>query len=291
MSRIAVHIAHAEFLPERAATLDRLLSQLADQRVKPIVHRSTTREHASTWATRMYAAAAAAGADGEIYLNDDTEVSPDLVAAVQQFLEQPTSRFIALHAVHPMALSLAEAGQRWLRTYHLTGPAYVFRKGVCKEVLAYYAETPKVWNQRVNEDNVCIQLAYRHREPIWNCIPALAQHDTTVPSSLGYDNHPGRVSPVPWRDPMFKDLDLHTGWEVPPGTEVPYLETHWTRTQVLLAEEIAVNLGIPPEFCWWCGMRPGFMASDKNGAKLCGKCAHDIVGHAINRAMAAGAPR
>ena len=51
--KIAVHIAHAEFLPERKATLDRLLGQLSDQKVKPIVHRSATRDHASTWATRM----------------------------------------------------------------------------------------------------------------------------------------------------------------------------------------------------------------------------------------------
>ena len=288
--KIAVHIAHAEFLPERKATLDRLLGQLADQKCKPIVHRSEAREHASTWACRMYQANAAAGDPPAIYLNDDVEVAPALLGAADAILGVETSRIVSLHAVHPMALSLAEAGQRWMRTYHVTGPAYLHRKGVGKQVLAYYAETPRSWNTKVNEDNVQIQLLYRHREPAWNIIPALAVHDTTVPSSLGYDNHPGRVTPVPWRDPMFSDLDLHTGWDVPPGTEVPYLETHWTRTQVLLAEEIAVNLGIPPEVCWWCCARPAFMASDKNGAKLCGKCAHDIAGHAINRAMAAPRP-
>lgn len=285
--KIAVHVAHAAFLPERKFTLERLLGQLDAQKCKPIVHRSETREHACVWATRMYTLAAASGADAEIYLNDDVEVAPCLIEAVREMISQSTSRMLSLHAVHPMAASLAQAGQRWLKTYHVTGPAYVFRKGVCREALAYYAETPKTWNQRVNEDNVLIQLAFRHREPIWNSIPALVVHDSSIPSSLGYDNHPGRVTPVPWRDPLFEGIDLRAGWEAP--AEVPYLETHWTSTRTLLAEEVCVNLGVDPQTCWWCLQRPAFMGSDKSGARLCAKCLHDATGTCLNMAMQAAA--
>ena len=283
--RVTVHVAHAEFLPERKETLARLMGQLEDQ-CRPVVHRSTQREHASVWATRVYAACAAEDADAAIVLNDDVEVSGDLVGAVAAMLDAATSRMISLHPVHPMGRSLAEAGLRWFATYHLTGPGYVLRKGVAKELLAYYRETPKHWNTKNNEDNVAIQLAFRHREPIWNAMPALLVHDTTVPSSLGYDNHPSRVTTVPWTDAMFKKLDLRS-WETwdPGKAEVPFLETHWTDHRTLVAHELCNDLGIPPEWCWWCLERPASFGSPKSGARMCPKCLHDTVGGVINTAM------
>jgi hypothetical protein len=282
MKKIAVHIAHAAFLPERAATLERLRQQLAPQTDRVHVYRSEKREHASVWATRMYGAAAVEDADAAIFLNDDVEVSSYLVTAVEAMIEQRTSRMISLHTVHPLARGLAEAGQRWLSTYHVTGPGYVFRKGVARQVLDYYAAAPKGWTSKVNEDNVLIQFAFRHREPIWNSIPALVRHDVHVPSSLGYDDHPGRVSAVPWTDELFAGdvLGRPDYWASP----VAFVETHWTPTETLLTTEIAVSLGMDPEMCWWCGERPFAIGSPKTGARMCVGCLYGAVGVVFNAA-------
>ena len=284
-TRITVHIAHAAFLPERAATLDRLMSQLAGQRGQFVVHRSEQREHASVWATRVWAAAAAEDAEAAIILNDDVEVSPDLVAACRAMLAVKTSRMVSLHAVHPMARSLAEAGLRAFSTYHLTGPAYMLRKGAAAELLAYFESAPKSWTSKVNEDNWAIQYAFRIREPIWNCIPALAKHDESIPSSLGYDHHPGRVTQVDWRDPIFEGIDM-LDWQ--PLYPVPFIETHWTSKGALTTTEIAVTLGISPETCWFCLEQPAICGSDKSGTRMCGRCLHLFTGNMINTAMRAG---
>ena len=280
--RIAVHIAHAAFLPERGASLARLIGQLRPQGVRPVVHRSETTEHASIWARRIYEAAAAENADGTIVLNDDVEVSPHLIEAVEGILDDKTSRMVSLHAVHPMCRSLAEAGRAWFATYHLTGPGYLLRRGAARELRDYYAAAPARWTSNVNEDNVAIQLAFRHREPIWNTIPALVLHDESLPSTLGYEKHPMRVTPVPWMDPLFdpKEIRDPRRWLV--TDPVPFLETHWTKRETLLATEIAVSLGIDPSRCWWCLERQASFGAERSGARMCGRCVQDIVGHTIN---------
>jgi hypothetical protein len=293
-ARISIHIAHAEWMPERKDTLARLMAQLEPQGVRPHVHRSQNREHSSVWATRMYKAAAAGRCEADVFLNDDVEVSPHLVAAVRAQLQAPTSRIVSLHTVHPVARSLAESGLRWMRTYHVTGPAYYFRRGTAQQALDYYADVPKAWSSKANEDNVLISMMFRHREPIWNAMPGLVQHDTGVPSSLGYENHPQRVCCVPWNDAaLYGDLDHSTlgdpaFWK--PDGEVPFLDTHWTQTGTLVRQEVCNDLGIPPEWCWWCLKSAAAFGSPTSGASICPKCLHDTVGGTINAAVAA-APR
>lgn len=292
-ARISIHIAHAAWMPERKDTLARLLAQLEPQGVRPTVHRSEDREHSSVWAVRMYRAAAAAKCKADVFLNDDVEVSPHLVAAVRAQLQAPTSRIVSLHTVHPIARSLAEAGQRWMRTYHVTGPAYYFREGAAQQVLDYYADVPKAWSGKANEDNVMISFLFRHREPAWNAMPGLVQHDTGVPSSLGYENHPQRVCCVPWNDRA-----LYSGGEAlgdpefwRPDGEVPFLDTHWTQTGTLVRQEVCNDLGIAPEVCWWCLKRPAQFGSPTSGATMCNPCFHDTMGGILNAAAAAAPKR
>jgi hypothetical protein len=270
-----VAIAHAAFLPERGATLARLLEQLAPQGGAEVL-RSTKREHASTWARRLWEYADATK-DDVICLNDDTEVSSELVAACKAMLPLPTSSMVSLHTVHPLSRSLAEAGQRFIKTYHLTGPAYLLRAGVAAELLEYMKQAPRAWIEKRNEDNWAIQFAFRQRRPIWGSIPALAVHDTTIPSSLGYDNHPGRVSPVPWTDELFVDAELSDPAWWKPGGEVPFLETHWTDHRALATTEVAVTLCIDPETCWFCGKMPFSLGSEETGARICFQCHYNLA--------------
>lgn len=290
--RVTVHVAHAAWLPERAQTLERLLDELAPQlgKRKAVVHRSEQREHSSVWATRVYAACEAERSRAQVVLNDDVKVSPDLLAAVEAMCEQPTSRFISLHTVHPMARSLAESGQRWLRAYHVTGPAYLLREGAAGEALQYYAETPKAWNTRVQEDNVLSQLAYRHREPVWQSIPALVTHDTSVPSSLGTAEHAGRMTQVAWDDAdLWGDqpkgwLRDAAGWRTQ-AESIPVLPTQWGPVEALARQEACNALGIAPEICFWCAEKPAVFGSPKTGARICHQCFHATFTGVLNAAL------
>jgi hypothetical protein len=283
-SAIAVHVAHAAFLPERKDTLARLMAQLEPQGARVTVHRSEQREPACVWALRLYKAAAAEDAPGAIYLNDDVEVAPSLIAACEAFLDLPTSRIVSLAVVHPMCRSLSESGQRWLSTYHVTGPGYMTRRGVPKQIVRYYGEMPKAWTTKVNEDNVLISFLFRHREPAWSCIPGLVIHDATVPSSYGYDNHPGRICPVPWTDPAFADLQLGDPATWASAVEPAFLETHWTDERTLLSQEISNDLGIAPEMCWFCGKVPFQLGSQETGARVCLQCHFNLLANVYSNA-------
>ena len=295
MSRITIHVAHSQWAPERKATLERLMSQLEPQKARVTVHRSVQREHASVWATRMYAAAVAEDAEVTLFLNDDVEVSPDLVAAIDAQTAQSTSEIVSLHATHPIAPSLAEAGQRWFSTWHVTGPAYYFRRGTAKRALAYYKAAPKAWSGTFHEDNILINYCWRRMDPIWNSLPSLVTHDTTVPSSLGFDKHPGRCTEVQWSKPEFAGLDITKPDFWKSVGEVPFLDTSWTTTPTLMTTEIANMLGCGPEMCWFCLKVPFALGSVESGARICLQCHFNLLanvyknaGQAIARAQAGG---
>ena len=278
MSKIVVGIAHAAWAKGRQAGLDRLRKQLEPQGARVEVIASQVREHASTWAMRLWQWAAvedAKGADAIICLNDDIEVCPDLLAAVDAMLEIETSRMSSLHVTNPAARGLAHAGERWLRTFHLTGPAYVLRKGAPRGLVEWWSRETQTFLRTINEDNAAIYYAFRNREPIWNSIPSLVSHDVGIPSTLGYDDHPQRRSQVPWNDPMFANHDLKTGWK--PAGPPAFVETAWMPSHALLTTEIALSLGIDPVTCWFCAKRRAETGSNTTGARACTICIRDFA--------------
>ena len=282
MSKIVVGIAHAGWAKGRQAGLERLMEQLKPQGAKVEVIASAVREHASVWARRLWKWAAvedAKGADAIICLNDDIEVSPDLIAAVDAMLAFETSRMISLHCTNPAARGIAHAGERWLRTYHLTGPAYVLRKGAARGLVEWWSQEPQTFLRTINEDNAAIYFAFRNREPIWNTIPALVTHDVGIPSTLGYDDHPQRRTQIPWNDPLFSRHDFKTGWA--PGGMPAFVETAWMPTEALKTTEIAITLGIDPITCWFCARRPASTGSNVTGARACLTCVRDFNAGAV----------
>lgn len=292
--RVAVAIAHAAFLPERAKTLDRLCSQLDGQGAKFHISRSEKREHASVWAKRLWQYGAKCeeqGAEATVYLNDDVEISPNLIDAVDAMLTVPDiSRMVSLHAVHPSARSLADAGQRFLATYHLTGPGYVFQRGQSAAMLHALESAPGAYRTTHNEDELCIFEAHRRREPIWNSLPGLVKHDTGVPSSLGYDNHPGRVCVVPWDAPEFEGHDVtYPGYWQEGGLPL-FVPTHWTSEEALTMAEVDYTLGLGPYACWWCGKAKAQIRSEETGARLCLGCVQKHVNGVMGAVIAGQRP-
>jgi hypothetical protein len=264
--KIAIGIAHAEFLPDRRSSLDRLLAQVPGAHVSV----SEKREHASIWAKRLWEWAATEDADATILLNDDVSVHPQLVEIVGAMVSAVPGETIALHTSVPVAPTLAAAGQRWLRCYWLTGPGYVLPRGGAQRLLDWAAAAPRNLVGTMNEDAIGNHEAWSRQKPIWNCLPALVDHDVSVASTLGYDSHPLRRSCVPWTDPAFASGRLtHPDYWSPAGEPV-FVDNPWMTREALARTERLVRFG--NWLCCMCIERPGVVGSSTSDAMLCLPC-------------------
>ena len=261
--RVSIGIAHASWAPGRKETLQRLLGQLGGAKVHVSV--SEDREHARVWARRLWKWASTQ--DGPtILLNDDVEVSPDLVAAVEAMLQVLPGEIISLHSQLPVARSLAGANQRWLRSYWLSGPGYVLPSGTPKKLLEWMSATPDSILDSWNEDGYANLFSWGMRRPVWHSLPALVAHDVNVSSTLGYDNHKYRSTLVPWTDPLFRGAPLHKTayWE--PSCPPVFVQNPWMSTQDLRTIDAQRDLGSAKYRVLICtpyrgGITPEYMAT------------------------------
>lgn len=283
---ISIGIAHAGFLPERKPGLARLLEQI-DNYPRPQhggnvhVSRSLVREHASVWAKRLWEWAATQEADAVVLLNDDVTLCPNFVQTVQAMVAAVPDQVIALHCTAPVAPSLAAAGEQWLRSYWLTGPAYILPRGAAKRLLEWVANAPKSLIASVNEDNVIMHWAWSEQRPIWHSLPALVQHDVSVPSTLGYDNHPMRQSNVAWDSPHFKGESFINAEDWAPKAEPVMVQCPWMSNEAFSRVERAYQS--VPQLCCFCHARAGQLGS-ATGAVICGPCLSNCVNALVTRA-------
>lgn len=217
--KLGVYIAHAGWMPGRRETLDRLLKDLPDA----IVVESKGPEHASTWASRLYDRALTDAPDHACFLNDDVFVCPRFVEVLNTMHLARPDDVLALHTTSPMAQMLLAARQRWFRAFWLTGPAYSFPLDRLKSLVAYRARIPRWFIESRNEDNVAMQWMWHEQKPAWHPIPAIVKHDTTVPSSLGYDKHPLRAPTFTWE---HTPIEITPSFWFPNGTPILF-ECPW----------------------------------------------------------------
>lgn len=283
-----IAIAHAAWMSERERTLARLMASIL-----PLLHTdgdevvsyaSVTREHASIWARRLWNFAAKHDTEHTVCLNDDVTVHPQFTKVLAALTQAVPDQIISLHCTSPVAPSFAEAGERWLRSYWLTGPGYVLPPGAAKRLLAWIETVPRSFVSSVNEDNLIMHWAWHEQRPIWHCIPALVQHDTSTRSSLGYDNQPAwmRSSPVAWDSDAFKDcidvpLHLTAFWK--PDGEPMLVECPWmVRERLAQVERFLYDR---PDLCSFCHRNDGTVASQNTGAKICKVCLVKTVAAAM----------
>ncbi|MBA0085952.1 MAG: hypothetical protein HRJ53_13215, partial [Acidobacteria bacterium Pan2503] len=223
---IAVGIAHASFLPERKASLERVIKQLGGSENPLIcVSYSETREHARIWARRLWEWAATRQEDFVVLLNDDVDLCPDFLQVCRAMLSHMEGEIVSLHSQLPAARSIFAAGGRWLRSYWCSGPGYALPRGVAKRLLEWMDHTPSTLLDAYNEDGYVNMFAWGTRRPIWHCLPALVQHDTRVPSTLGYDGHPMRRAEIDWTSFEVRHLHSSNGWRL--DESAPFVECPW----------------------------------------------------------------
>ena len=275
-----VLVAHAAWMPERAATLGRLCGQLG---ASAQVLASERREPAYLWARGLWHEAAARSGP-VVLLNDDVEVCPDFLDACDALATAAPGEIISLHCQAPGAVDVAASGARWARSYWLTGPAYLLPSGMAATLLDFWDALPFEIATRLNEDNVAIHWAWANQRPILQCLPALARHDVTVPSSLGYDAHPHRSPAVDW---VSWDLERsgapYEGLQDWPAPVAPihYVENPWAPAAALMRFRTFVQDGVP--ICTACLDAPALYRGP--GVQLCGACGGKVAVAAMGRVL------
>jgi hypothetical protein len=238
-------IAHAPWAPGREASLARLRERLPPS---VVVLASRGPEHAAIWARRVWEKAARH--DGPVcILNDDVRVDVDAIERAHAAVpDEPLS----LCANNPNVLQ--HPGAPWIRCYHYSGPGVVLPKGAAADLLSFVYTLPWSVLSRMNEDNIAIEWAWSRQRPFWYPLPSPVSHDVSVPSTLGYDNHPHRDSVAlgPARDFTVADKDA-----------VPFVELSWADTRALRLRREILRAG--SHICAFCVTREGVVG---NGAVM-----------------------
>jgi len=218
-----VVIAHAPFFKGRPESLRVLLEQLGHDADVTVI---TTRrnEHPSMWEHRVWEWVEDQN-ETVIQLEDDVRVEPGFVEACAVVASCAPGEAVSIHLQVPTAVPLAEAGHRWARVYWLSGPAKILPPRVAFEVLDFNASIGHRVSSRMNWDNTTAHWAWSRQKPFLACLPSLAMHDVSVPSTIGYDNHPNRIATVARGSVPGARVDDPAWWGSP--EDAPLLNPHW----------------------------------------------------------------
>jgi len=264
----------SEWLPERKATLARLLVELEGADVEVLSSRRP--EHATIWARHLWERAE--DVKGPVCcLNDDVFTCADFARVIDVVADVAKGRAISLHTSVPEAVNVKGP---WLRSYWLTGPGYILPEGRATQLLDFWAKLPWAFMaaRGRNEDVIAIHEAYSRQEPLWSTIPALVRHDVQTRSSLGYDNHKLRVSPVDW-GAAVANLASPDYWR-PTVDAPPFVENTWSSTAYLESMRRGITNPVACQSCW-----RSLGLTQRGGVILCGTCLHDCVGMVLRNAV------
>jgi hypothetical protein len=268
---ISFHVAHAAWAKGRPEHLDKMLSSLP---FRINVVKSIVKEHASVWARKLWEAVAYDDQEWSVCLNDDVDVCPSK-PVWEAALSQSKGDIVSLHT------SCTESTDHpWVRCYWMTGPGYALRRGVAQKLLDFYDSLPAIWQTANgnNEDLVGILYAWSKQEPIWSTVPALVQHRTEIESTLGYDHHRLRQSPVPWTDASVAALGDPGLWR--PTSQPPFIENPWMPSATLDVMWRAIKIG---HLCSFCCRNVACVASQTSEGRMCWDCLRGCMTNMLPR--------
>jgi hypothetical protein len=238
--RVSLGISHTPWIPERVESLARLRATLPDP---PAVRVFGDRAPNWSWSESMWRWALETDADYHLFLQDDVTVAPNFWPALQAMLHAVPDEIIGVEAAHPGGRTIARDGGRWYTTADmLIGPGYVMPR----ESLHAFLEWRKTSLARgalqaIDEDTMIGVFALATRRRIWHPVPTIIDHDTSVASTYGHDNHKNRRPSVLWTDGDVcgwepADLEEESWWmddgaAPPPHLGRFYTHSHWLAKQ------------------------------------------------------------
>lgn len=212
-----VGVPHTPWIDARVATMARLREHLA--RTSPAAQFGTSvldyreyteREPNHAWSVKLWTDAARSGATHLLQLQDDAVVAPNFWPALEALVAAYPDELICLETPHPAGRTLARRG---VHTYTLAdgliGVGYVVPCDSLRGerirwpvgLLEWRAQRLKAGAvEAVTEDTLIAMFAVATGRRIVCPCPTIIDHDTTIASSYGNDEHPFRRPAVTWRD-------------------------------------------------------------------------------------------
>lgn len=197
--RLSLAISHTPWVPERVDSMARLVDRI-DHKSLVAFHVFSDKEPNDVWSGKMWTWASEQNVDWCVFLQDDTVVAPDFVDRLADLLQGAPGDIVGLQVAHPAAPALAAEGYSWFSTSDaLVGVGYAIRRSTLKGFLEWRASGLKIGaREALSEDTLLGIYAMTHGARIYHPLPTLVDHDTSLPSSYGNDQHKNRRSRVRW---------------------------------------------------------------------------------------------
>jgi hypothetical protein len=245
MPTFALAIPHTPWVPERAASFARLRGQLREREPAGLKHRVfDEKEPNHEWSRKLWEWGERAQATHLLQLQDDVVVAPNFWPALQAMVTARPNDVIVLESAHPAAMTLARAGRRWYSSSDaVIGVGYLIPYVELAHFLFWLGSALKPGaREALTEDTLIAIWCVATGRRIYCPVPTVIDHDTTIASTYGNDQHSYRRPSVTWRDGDVcgwadADLERPDFWS-PASTEhlgrfypsVHHLAALWTTT-------------------------------------------------------------
>ena len=215
--KISLAVPHSRFEVSRQRSLERLKGQLGirnDRDELPPILSSfkvfdslgPTPNH--VWSEAVFGWLAEQDADYVMQVQDDVMLCPDFLKVIEAMLAgAPEAEVVACFTIAPNAAVLARDGNSWMTTTDwLSGPAWITRSSFMREFWHFRQNRlRKGWQARIketsmNEDTLLGMGAAALGRKVWNPLPAVVDHDTSLASTYGNTNGALNKSSFPWTD-------------------------------------------------------------------------------------------
>ena len=159
------------------------------------------------WADKLERWAALQDCTHILQIQDDAIMCPDFETVLGAMLEAVPDQVISLFTIHPVAKYLAKDDKNWLTTTDLmTGVANVRPIEIQREFVAWRDAVLEDGGTRaINEDTLLGLFCASTGRKIWNPIPAVVDHDTTLTSNYGNQKAVHNRASVNWMDAPLPD--------------------------------------------------------------------------------------
>lgn len=258
---IAIAIPHAAHKPGRKESLSKLLEHLPDGQCRMLVL-SDPLPHWE-WSKRLWRWGLESGADYLVQLQDDVIVPENFIAAVKALLTSNPNDVTALMGIHPLAREVARMGGKMHRTRAwLLGNAYALSHRFLAQFVPWveaHESEARVFSEDAFINRYCVDTA----RDVWHCVPSLADHDTSVPSTWGADSNGHRRATVSWKEYMPKEIEDPAFW-------------------VHSGEVRLFTDNLRPR-CWCCLNEDAFISFQETGVHLGPNCVARAVADATQR--------
>jgi hypothetical protein len=212
--RFALAIPHASWIPERVRSMARLRAALLASPVPSLKSASgeeriavfADREPPQVWNEKLMRWALTTDATHLVQIQDDALVAPCFWAAAKAMVEVHPTEMLGLHTASPFARGYAEEADasgetvRWVTTTDwLVGTGWIAPVDVVARYLRWRVEdlAPGTVGD-VTEEALFGLFCMAAGRRIFHPIPAIIDHDVSIPSTFGRDAYPFRRPAVLW---------------------------------------------------------------------------------------------